>query len=294
MRHATGPGKIFEFDWVDSDLVMTANLYNFDIDGADLKLEHKSFLRERIVDYLNKYGFHIWLHGHSSRSGDYAYNVGLSKRRVENVTAFLKSLGVRDTQIQPQWDGPKDATPKKLEAEVDRSVSFHIQPGVTPIPPPIPPIIPVSNQFKIRILGAPAMGRPNTFIAEHFQIWDFRNGLTAYYSIPLDYPRAMEPSLNELAMMPFKGPWNLFLVTRGCLVTFFEGRTQMDRLSIQDSPQLRHVRVFLPVRYLSPSDETISGGTIPLVMDTGQFALWSQTTWDMHLTQRAAETFKGP
>ena len=139
MGRPTGPGKFSEFDWVDSDLVLTANLYNYDIDGDELKPEHKKFLRERIAEYLIKYGYHVWLHGHTSRSGDYAYNVGLSKRRAEGVGAYLKSLGTPDAQIQMEWDGPRSATPKVLEAEIDRSVSFHVQPGLTPRAPRVPP-----------------------------------------------------------------------------------------------------------------------------------------------------------
>jgi hypothetical protein len=293
MRRPTGPGRVSEFDFVDSDLVLTANLYNYDIDGDDLKPEHKKFLQDRVADYLVKYGFHIWLHGHTSRSGDYAYNVGLSKRRAEGVAAYLRSLGVPAAQIQAEWDGPRSATPKVLEAEIDRSVSFHVQPGLTPRPPHVPPIIPVTDDFRIRIVGEPAMNRPNTVLAEYFQIWDFQNGLAAYYEIPGDFPRP-EPSLNQVAARPFKGPWNLFHVVAPCPVTFFEGPTRMTRLSIARSPELRHVEVSLPLRYFSPGDGIVSQGSVLVLMDTGQFALWGMDRWDMRLTPKVAEKYTGP
>lgn len=294
MLRPTGPGKVSEFDWVDSDLVLTANLYNYDIDGQELKPEHKEFLRERVANYVVKYGYHVWLHGHTSRSGDYVHNVGLSKRRAEGVAAYLKTLGVPDSQMQTNWDGPRSATPKVLEAEIDRSVSFHIQPGLTPRPPRVPPIIPVTDKFRIRILGARVLDRPNTVLAEYFQIWDFQNSLTAYYSIPGFYDRPQDPSLNQLASMPFKGPWNLFSVVIPCPVTFFEGPTRMVRLSIERSPELRHVEVLLPLRYFSPSEGLVSRGQLLVAVDTGQFALWGAEMWDMRLTQKVAERFKGP
>ena len=65
-------------------------LFNFDIDSAQLKLEHKEDLRQLIVPPL-KFHHGVAVVGLTSRTGTTAHNQELSLRRAQNTLAFLKS-----------------------------------------------------------------------------------------------------------------------------------------------------------------------------------------------------------
>ena len=73
----TGPGKIFAFptNWrCDGDVLWadaTVLLYNFDVDGSDLKEQHKDFLNKQLVlDFALNTEARITMVGQASLSGE--------------------------------------------------------------------------------------------------------------------------------------------------------------------------------------------------------------------------------
>ena len=74
--------KIFDVD---------ARIFNFEIDVAGpLKSEHVRFLREQVLPAVQANpGATIILVGSASRSGPEAHNLGLSRRRAEEVQKIL-------------------------------------------------------------------------------------------------------------------------------------------------------------------------------------------------------------
>ena len=82
------------FAWRIAANPLQALLYDFDIDGAELKLSHRQFLQENVVLPLLKDPYKKWqlkLRGWASRSGSAAYNVILSSKRVEAVMRFIRN-----------------------------------------------------------------------------------------------------------------------------------------------------------------------------------------------------------
>src|SRR5437764_10159120 len=64
-------------------------LFNFDIDGAKLKEEHKAFLRDKAVPALRS-GASVSVIGLTDRSGSGAHNKALSDQRVARTVEFLR------------------------------------------------------------------------------------------------------------------------------------------------------------------------------------------------------------
>jgi len=130
MRKPTGPGKIDD-ESGPPNLTLRDRfglLYNFDIDDATVKLEHKFWLAETVVPVATgTRAAQVFLKGAASRSGSTAYNDGLSKRRVEAVRQFLLGQGVDAGQIQLTWVGELEAADRGeadgTEEELDRAVS---------------------------------------------------------------------------------------------------------------------------------------------------------------------------
>jgi hypothetical protein len=96
-----GPGEItVSSSQDDNGQVVNADvrLFNFDIDVAEpLKSEHLEFLRHQVVPAIQANPrASIVLVGSASRSGPEAHNLGLSRRRAEEVQ---KALGPVNSQI---------------------------------------------------------------------------------------------------------------------------------------------------------------------------------------------------
>lgn len=81
---ATGPGKGRALSGFDGVLI-----FNFDIDGDKLKIEHQTFLRRNVVAEL-KAGASIAIQGITDTTGSDEYNIALSNRRVANTLEFLR------------------------------------------------------------------------------------------------------------------------------------------------------------------------------------------------------------
>ena len=226
MLRKTGPGKIDINTRYAGPGMIKALLYNFDIDGDSIKIEHRMFLQSKVVPLLQESRGHIWMQGSASRSGDNQHNMQLSRQRINNIAVVLRSVGIANSQMQLDAIGEEQAQAHAMEDEKDRAVALVVIPMAKDSPPPprrIPPPPPVNTQFKIRMLGALA-GTAGPFQVENcfFQIADTKNKVTAFYTYSSEGVGAgLIPGLSLSATM--KGPWNNFTTNLAIRVSQFEG-----------------------------------------------------------------------
>jgi len=225
LRH-TGPGKTSVDSKYSGPGMLKAVLYNFDVDGDAVKLEHQVFLRTKVAPLLQGDLGHIWMQGSASKSGSNSHNMALSRRRVNNIAAVLRGGGILDRQMQLDAIGEEQAQAHAVEDETDRAVDLVVIPVAKESPPPpkkVPSPPPVSTEFKIRLLGGLA-GGAGPFQVENcfFQIADKKNNLTSFYIYSAEgVGKGLLPKLNLSATM--KGPWNDFTTNSAIRVSQFDG-----------------------------------------------------------------------
>lgn len=97
---ATGPGEIrLDHRSSAADNVVWVHLDNFDIDGVDLKAEHRNALDRWFRHNMVESGgliipvdrIWVFLRGYASRTGGVEHNIDLSRQRVSNVRTHLTS-----------------------------------------------------------------------------------------------------------------------------------------------------------------------------------------------------------
>jgi hypothetical protein len=187
-----------------SPFLLRAYLYDFDIDGDELKSEHTSFLEKQVVEEIRKNQdkkWRIFLDGTTSVTGDSDHNVDLSGRREKRVEFYLKAklAGVPGEIVayDAVWTGETHASaagkPKTSEDEMDRAVQIALQLAWSPAPPPIArPAKPnplkgaksgfvVSQFFDVRYDGGSSVSVPGLYVTpgmevHSFTIWDRVNG----------------------------------------------------------------------------------------------------------------------
>lgn len=194
----TGPGYI-EIDQRYSGAgILKALLYNFDFDDShirNLKKEHTGFLVSSALPLLRGDRGAIMLLGRASRIGANAYNMGLSRRRVDRVADFLAASGVSAQRIRRDAVGEENSVSTLADDPRDRSVEFVILPLAIPEPTPrrVPPPPAVARRFRLRLLGdiglsgvprrlpRGSLGAGAAAVAQIFEIEDTENGLSAFY-----------------------------------------------------------------------------------------------------------------
>lgn len=264
MLRKTGPGKISDESRSMYVGMTKALLYNFDIDGDEVKEEHRKFLWEKVVPLLKGDQGHIWMQGSASRSGSNKHNKDLSERRVKNIGNELVKRGISNRQMQLKAVGEALAQTHAREDELDRAVLLVIHPVPRESPPPpkqIPPPPPVGTQFKIRALSALGAGVPIPGIKKllkflklsklptqgdviFFQIVDLKNRVTAFYTyVGVGVSKDLSLALSASS----KGQWSTFRTTSPIRVSQFAGPARfhtaggawwsIDRLSMMGLPQ---------------------------------------------------------
>ena len=235
---ATGAGQSEVDSRYSGAGMLKALLFNFDFDDASvtvLKREHADFLRTRVLPLLANDRGSIWLQGQASQVGNRAYNLDLSRRRVNRVVAFLNANGVAARRIQPNAVGEDASTSRLADDPRDRAVAFVVlsrRPDDPPPAPRIPPPPAVTVRFRLRLLGdvgiarlRPRMGRLGAGPAAEgmlFEIQDVTNGLSAFYGysgmgagVGLDVTPWMSATES--------GPWNDFSTSAPMNVGDFAG-----------------------------------------------------------------------
>jgi hypothetical protein len=103
---------------------VAARLFNFDIDDATVKPEHQAWLRANVVPaFQTSPGSGLFLQGTASHSGANAYNLDLSRRRVEAIKRFVVDEGVPAGQIVTSFTGEELSLSGSSEDERDRAVT---------------------------------------------------------------------------------------------------------------------------------------------------------------------------
>jgi hypothetical protein len=233
MFRATGPGKVE----VDADFsgvgILGALLYNFDFDDfADLKyralkVEHASFLADKVVPLLEDDRGNIWMQGSASRIGSNAWNMELSQTRVGRVANFLSTRAIASEQMQLDAVGEELAANHVEDDPRDRSVRLWVLPKFEFDPPPprrVPPRPKVSRHFKIAMITGLSMsqalnagkifrgvklGAGLAFDGIFFMVWDTRNNISCLYiyvGIGLGFGLSITPKVSATT----HGPWTMF------------------------------------------------------------------------------------
>lgn len=140
MARQTGPGRIHVYRVAG---LIQAALYNFDIDGDELKAEHRRWLDAHVVPRLRS-GGRVALLAQTSRTASPEHNLQLSQRRAHAAAEYIglalsprvsifesRAVGEARAQAQGQQDD--------VENEWYRSVLVLASPGPAPAPPPPPP-----------------------------------------------------------------------------------------------------------------------------------------------------------
>jgi hypothetical protein len=145
-------------------------LVNFNINSAALKEGHTDFIETEILPFLRSPTFvRARLTGMTSRTGGYAYDMGLGQRRADSVQRYLftklsgtfKSI---DTGIDKASLGNTSAIGKSdVDGADDRAVLIEIflqaakptPPRVTPPPPPPPTGQTGAGEGDISTAGGP-------------------------------------------------------------------------------------------------------------------------------------------
>lgn len=128
----SGPGKVSETVSRDPNVIITADLYNYNTDGNLLKDEHKEWIDEKLCPLLDGYARHVKLIGMASKVGDAQYNKNLSLQRVRRVKNYLVSKGFMEAQVpgeEMRAAGSSLSKSKDPNDELDRAVRIVVALG---------------------------------------------------------------------------------------------------------------------------------------------------------------------
>ena len=158
---------------------------NYDIDSDVLKPEHVAFLTSKVAPILAGRRARLFMQGSASSTGTAAHNLALSRRRADNVAAFLQTQGVAASQMQIDAVGEGLASTKIPENSDDRAVALLAAPLFDPPRPkpqqPKPAGTPRVTSFRIRMLGGLSGGEVATIEQLFFEIVDPANKLSSIY-----------------------------------------------------------------------------------------------------------------
>src|SRR4051794_28572316 len=117
-------------------------LFNFDVDGSHLKIEHRHYLHDIAVPLIN-WGNSVAAVGLASRTGTKIHNFAISLRRAERTLEFLQSqvrggFNARAVQGLGEMKAAAEGYRDNSEDPRFRSVVLLFAPGPTP---PFPPAL---------------------------------------------------------------------------------------------------------------------------------------------------------
>jgi hypothetical protein len=123
-----------------------ACLYDFSVNGAELKSAHRTWLDQKVVARLkgstaNKW--RIYLDGSASRTGTEDYNYGLSELRLREVRGYLEER-LHDISVEykerpwGEWLATTAGEADEMEDSLFRAVLVTVQVLTQPPPPPPP------------------------------------------------------------------------------------------------------------------------------------------------------------
>jgi hypothetical protein len=262
-----------------------AGLANFDVEGDEPKPEHTRYLDRSVVPLLVGARARVWLQGQTSSTGTNEFNLDLSKRRCDNVAAYLRSRGVGQPQITPSWVGESLASVSMRERSDDRVVWLLAAPlSAPPAPPPSPPSVhastPRNTKFKIRMVGGLSGGAKVGIDQLFFQIWDEKNGVTSFYT----YSGIAIGKSWKSVSTTLKGPWNDFETTGEVAVDEFGGAARFTTGGA-GSYTLNYLNMMRMPRGTKTSPnplELSTGVTVGIGLSTGVGGMFLQSTSPFH------------
>src|SRR5262245_43124393 len=112
---------------------LEVRLFNYEINDATLKQEHRDWLTANLVPILRACPHtKLDLPGTASRTGTDQYNLKLSEQRAKNIDAFLQQNGIVREQIafRGLGEAPARAAGKRdeTESDEDRAVLVEVNP----------------------------------------------------------------------------------------------------------------------------------------------------------------------
>jgi outer membrane protein OmpA-like peptidoglycan-associated protein len=123
------PEKLAELE--KRHLQETVGRTHFDFDKATLKPTAQQELASVLQELQENPTLRAELVGHTDATGSEAYNLGLSKRRVEAVRNFLVAKGIAANRFQLAWKGEGEPiapnTTKEGQAQ-NRRVEITLRP----------------------------------------------------------------------------------------------------------------------------------------------------------------------
>ena len=112
-------------------LVMPSNV-TFDFDRADLKSDFYPVLNSVAIVMAEYDQTMIEVAGHTDSSGTRDYNLGLSKRRADNVAAYLEAQGVAQIRVMSVGAGP-DYPIADNDSEQGRQANRRVELTLIPV-----------------------------------------------------------------------------------------------------------------------------------------------------------------
>lgn len=225
-------------DYSPDPMHMNASLWDFDINGSQLKADHYRWLA-MAVDRVNTANrsliWHIWINGGASLTGIYirpnnGWNYALARARAAEVYKFLTdNLSVLGLVFHGTDTAGIELAVFKghrrgVENDEDRAVYVRITTDSTPPPPPpTPTSIPVSKNWAIRFVKGSTAG---VFVVgvdlANFEIADTDNHLYAHYGYKGD-SIGYSPMGDVSVSYTFKGNWSEFKTDGALNVCDFDG-----------------------------------------------------------------------
>jgi len=165
----TSPEGVVEV--TEDGAVHRAKLYDFDVDGADLKTRHKEYLHARATRLLvadpTKFAR---ITGKASKTGNEDHNFDLSNHRAEQAMAFLANEGIATDRLRRHGVGSSESLVAGEDAR-SRAVDVEIwkiapSPSPTPTSGPThdaPPVVTLQGEPVFKVLDRsnpqPAFGQ---------------------------------------------------------------------------------------------------------------------------------------
>ncbi len=114
---------------VSAQITRTQYRVNFDVDKAELDLADKQVLDQILSDYRTSPYGELELTAHTDADATDAYNIQLSRKRADAVTAYFTAKGLQANRISVKWFGERKPTTSNADTEgkaVNRRVDITL------------------------------------------------------------------------------------------------------------------------------------------------------------------------
>jgi hypothetical protein len=131
---------VLDFQSKSNPKNVNVDLYNYGIDGNELRHEHKQWLQSQLVPFVRHYRYHVKILGRASSSGPSWANKRVSRERVLLLKEFLTiQCGLSEAQVPGNElrEQSSNFAVHDTEDQFDRSVRIVLSPGWKTRPDPV-------------------------------------------------------------------------------------------------------------------------------------------------------------